>query len=77
MLSPTHPEARVPQCGIYQPRPSRAVIAGEPTPRAADPRIDATLLTAGVVCLTSPDHPFTPFWTSVDFGGLCVLWCVL
>ena len=47
MLRPTHPEPRVTQCWIYQPRPLTAVIAGEPTPRAADPRVDATLATAG------------------------------
>ena len=28
MLRPTHPELRVPQCGIYQARPSSAVIGG-------------------------------------------------
>ena len=28
MLHPTHPELRVSQCGIYQARPSSAVIGG-------------------------------------------------
>jgi len=28
MLYPTHPELRVPQCGIYQAKSSGAVIGG-------------------------------------------------